>query len=38
LCLTIISKFIPINHGHITILLQKLNADKEHASQEAYDD
>jgi hypothetical protein len=32
------SKFIPINRTHITIPLQKLDADKEHSSQEAYDD
>ena len=34
---TIISKLIPINRAHVPILLQQLNTDKKHPSQEAYD-
>ena len=34
---SVISEFIRINRAHITILLQQLNTNKEHTSQEAYD-
>jgi hypothetical protein len=35
---SVIPWFIPINRTYITIPLKKLDADKEHARQKAYDD